>query len=123
MRANPREREAQGTHLAIPFYICVCVCVCVTMFPIQVCAYVQLFSIPSTVALQSPLSMEFPRQEYWSGLLFPPPKDVPNPGMEPMYPALAGGFFTTVPAGKPIQAIRSVLLFSRQVISNSLQPH
>ena len=93
------------------------------MVPIQVVACVQLFSAPWTVALHAPLSMGFPRQEYWRGLLFPPPKDVPNPGMEPMYPALEGGFFTTVPAGKPIQVIRSTLLFSRQVISNSLQPH
>ena len=54
--------------------------------------------------------MGFPRQdtgvgilewEYWSGLLFPPLGDPPNPGMEPMSPALAGRFFTTEPPGKP----------------------
>ena len=38
--------------------------------------------------------LEFPRQEYWSGLPFPPPGDLPDPGIEPMSPALAGGFFT-----------------------------
>ena len=44
------------------------------------------------VAHQAPLSMGFPRQEYWSGLPFPPPGDLPHPGIEPMSPALAGGF-------------------------------
>jgi len=45
--------------------------------------------------------MRFPRQEYWSGLPFPSPQDLPNPGIEPMSPALAGEFFTTEPPGKP----------------------
>ena len=43
---------------------------------------------------QAPLSMRFPRQDYRSGLLFPSPGDLPNPGIEPWSPALAGGFFT-----------------------------
>ena len=41
------------------------------------------------------------RQEYWSGLLFLPPGDLPDPGIEPKSPALAGRFFTTVPPGNP----------------------
>ena len=41
------------------------------------------------------------RQKYWSRLPFPSPGDLPNPGIEPMSPALAGGFFTTEPPGKP----------------------
>ena len=45
--------------------------------------------------------LEFPRQEYWSGLPFPPPGDLPDPGIEPMSPALAGRFFTAEPPGKP----------------------
>ena len=45
--------------------------------------------------------MGLSRQEYWSGLPFPPPGDLPYPGVEPMSPALAGGFFTTEPPGKP----------------------
>ena len=52
---------------------------------------------PWTVALQAPLSMGFPRQEYWSGLPFPSPGDLPDPGIEPeslVFPALAGRFFT-----------------------------
>ena len=45
--------------------------------------------------------MEFPRQGYWSGFLFFSPGDFPEPGTEPVSPALAGGFFTTEPPGKP----------------------
>ena len=53
------------------------------------------FATPWTVAHQGPLSMGFPRQEYWSGLPFPPPEGLPNPRIEPgslASPALAGGF-------------------------------
>ena len=49
---------------------------------------VQLFSTPQTVAHQAPLSMGFPRQEYWSELTFSSPGDLPNPGIEPGSPAL-----------------------------------
>ena len=59
---------------------------------------VGLFEILKTVAGQAPLSMRFSRQEYWSGLPFPPPEDLPDPGIEPASltsPALAGGFFTS----------------------------
>ena len=49
---------------------------------------------------QTPLSMGFPRQEYWSGLPFPPPKDLANPGTEPESPALVGKFLTSEPPGK-----------------------
>ena len=55
---------------------------------------------PWTVAHQAPLSMGFPRQEYWSRLPFPSPGDLSNPGIEPASPALAGGFFTTEPPGE-----------------------
>ena len=63
------------------------------------------FVNPWTVAHQAPLSMGFPRQECWSGLPFPFPGDLPDPGIEPVspaFPALAGGFFTTEPPGKPV---------------------
>ena len=56
------------------------------------------------VVHQAPRSMRFSRQEYWSGLPFPPPGDLPNPGIEPvslMFPASAGGFLTTEPPGQP----------------------
>ena len=63
---------------------------------------VQLLATPWTVAHQAPLSMGFPRQEYWSGLPFPSPGDLPEPGIKPVSPALTGGFFTTEPLGKPL---------------------
>ena len=59
------------------------------------------FVTPQTVARQAPLSMGFPRQEYWSGLPFPSLEDLPNPGTEPVSPALADRFFTTEPLGSP----------------------
>ena len=61
---------------------------------------VQLFETPWAVACQAPLSSGFSRQEYWSGLPFPAPGDLPDPGIKPTFlasPALAGGFFTTLP--------------------------
>ena len=60
------------------------------------------FVTPWTVSCQVPLSLGFPRQEYWSELPFPSPGDLPNPGIEPMSPALAGRFFTSEPPGKPL---------------------
>ena len=45
--------------------------------------------------------MGFPKQEYWSGLSFPSPQDLPDPGIKPLSPALAGGFFTTEQPGNP----------------------
>ena len=61
------------------------------------------FATPRTVAHQDPLSKGFSRQEYWSGLPFPPPRDLPDPGIKPTSPtspALAGKFFTTASPGK-----------------------
>ena len=61
-------------------------------------------AIPWTVAHQAPLSMGFSRQEYWNGLPFPSPGDLPDPWIEtasPVSTALAEGFFTTEPPGKP----------------------
>ena len=76
--------------------------------PAQSLSGVQLSATPWTVARQACLSMGFPRQEYWSGLPFPPPGDLPDPGMEPMSPAstaLAGRFLTTVPPVKPLLSL------------------
>ena len=56
---------------------------------------VRLFEAPGTVAHQASLCMEFSKQEYWSGLPFPSQGDLPDPGIEPGFSALAGGFFTT----------------------------
>ena len=64
--------------------------------------------MPQTLAHQASLFMVFPRQEYWSGLPFPSPGDLPDPGIEPTSPALAGGFFTTEPPGKPSGYISTI---------------
>ena len=63
---------------------------------------VQLFVTPWTVTCQAPLSMGFFRPDYWSGLPLASPGDLPDPGIKPTSPALAGGFFTTEPLGKSI---------------------
>ena len=75
---------------------------------------------PWTVAYQAPPSTGFSWQQYWSGLPFPSPGDLPNPGIEPASPALAGGFFTTEPPRKPYQydiAIASYDLPRSQALS------
>ena len=56
---------------------------------------------PQTVTHQTSLSMGFARQEYWSGLPFPSPGNLPDPGIEPLSRALVGGLFTAEPPGKP----------------------
>ena len=72
---------------------------------------VQLFATPWTVAQEAPLSVELCRQEYWSGLLFPPLGDLSELGIEPASPALAGRFFKAEPPGKPHFARREGLIF------------
>ena len=67
---------------------------------------VQLFATPWTVALQAPLSMEFSRQEYWSGLPFPSPGDLPNPGLKPRSPALQADSLPSEPIRKPTDSHR-----------------
>ena len=64
---------------------------------------------------QAPLSMESSRQEYWSGLPFPPLGDFPDPGIEPESPTLAHEFFTAQPLGKPVMPYSA--------LKNSLQNH
>ena len=61
---------------------------------------VQLFATLWTVAQPAPQSMGFSRQEYWSGLPFPSPGDLPNPGIEPRSPALQADALTSEPRGK-----------------------
>jgi len=67
----------------------------------QLLSRVQLFASPWTIARRLLCPWGFSRQEYWSGLPFPPPGDLPNPGIEPRSPAWAGRFFTADPPGKP----------------------
>ena len=63
-------------------------------------SHVQLFVTPWTVAYQAPLSMRFSRQEYWSGLPFPTPGDLPDSGIEPRSPTLEADALTSEPPGK-----------------------
>ena len=63
---------------------------------------------PMNCSRQAPLFMRFSRQEYWSGSPFLPPRDFPNPRLKPpplASPALAGGFFSLVPPGKPVNQL------------------
>ena len=78
--------------------------VCVSVY-VRVCCVlscVQLFETPWTVARQAPLSMEFSRKEYWSGLPFPSPGHLSNPEIEPGFPALHADSLPSEPPGKPI---------------------
>ena len=81
------------------FWFAVSVSLQQVVWHIVVCmlSYVWLLVTPWTAAHRAPLSMGFSRQEYWLGLPFPSPGDLPDPGIEPTSPTLAGGFFTTEP--------------------------
>ena len=68
-------------------------------------------------SLLGSLSMGFPRQEYWSGLPFPPPGDLPDPGIEPAS-ALAGGFFTTEPLGRPHSKIIYHIIYNTRMLTH-----
>ena len=68
---------------------------------VKLLSHLQLFVTPWTVAYQGPLSMGFSRQEYWSGLPFPSPGDLPNPGIDPRSPALGADVLPSEPPGKP----------------------
>ena len=92
------------------------------LFYVCVLGRVWLFVIPWSVAFQAPLSMGFFRQEFWSRLSFPPPGDLPDLGIKPMYlmsPALVGRFFTTVTHGKPSFSIENGNYFKLVYLSQS----
>ena len=63
---------------------------------------VRLFATPWTIAYQAPPSMGFSRQEYWSGLPFPSPGDLPDPGIKPRSPEFQADALTPEPPGKPM---------------------
>ena len=82
---------------------------------------VRLFATPWTVAYYAPPSMGFSRQEYWSGLPFPSPEDLPDPGIEPRSPALKADTLPPEPPGKssrdlPDPGIEPGLLHCRQIL-------
>ena len=66
---------------------------------------IRLFATPWTVAYQAPPSIEFSRQEYWTGLPLPSPGDLPDPGMKPGSPALQADILPSEPPGKPLHTI------------------
>ena len=78
------------------------VIVCYFLYLLKSVSRVRLFVTPWTVAYQAPPSMGFSRQEYWSGLPFPSPGDLPNPGIEPGFPTLEADALTSEPPGKPL---------------------
>ena len=69
---------------------------------------VRLFVTPWTVAYQAPLSMGFSRQDYWSGLPFPSPGDLPDPGIEPRFPTLQADALLSDPPGEPGEKVKGV---------------
>ena len=79
-------------------------CIICACMGAQSLSHVQLSATPWTAVCQVPLSMEFSRQAYWSGVPFPTPGHLLDSGIKPKFPAsssLAGGLFTTEPPGKP----------------------
>ena len=95
----PQEIPLRRCFISGFLIMCVCMCVC------------SVVSNSATVAQQAPLSIKFFRQEYWSGLPFPP-GDLPEPGIEPTSPALARRFHTK-PPGKPPDNIRTAKIPGR----------
>ena len=73
------------------------------------------FAIPWTVAHQTPLCVEFFRQEYWSGLPFPSPGDLPNPEIEPGFSALEADALTSKPPGKPRERIDTCIFVTESL--------
>ena len=92
-----RERRGESNPLSSCHCVCQICCYCCFSYS----AMSNSFATPRTVAHQVPLFTGFSRQEYWSELPFPSAGDLPDPGIEPASPALAGRCFTTEPPGKP----------------------
>ena len=89
-------------------------------------SHVWLFATPWSVAHQAPLSMGFPRQEYWSELSCPPPGDLPNLRIKLGSPALAGGFSTTEPPGSPVMKpflMNSPFFFLHLLFMSQIRPY
>ena len=84
---NPDNHDRVITHLEPDILECEVKCA-LGKVKVKSLSHVQLFATPWTVAYHAPLTMGFSRQEYWNGLPFPSPGDLPNPGIEPGSPAL-----------------------------------
>ena len=104
----------RNIHACYSHVMCVCA---------QLLSGVWLFTTPWTVTRQTPLSMGFPWQEYWSGLPCPPPGNLPNPGIKPTSlasPILTGGFFASKPPGKSISILYLINYSSSWMILDHL---
>ena len=98
------EQYSKGNVCIFMYFASVCVQACT-------CSVMSNSATPWTAAHQAPLSLGFSRQEYWSGLPFPSPEDLPNPGIEPTSsapPALAVRLFTTEHLGSPCVCVKLV---------------
>ena len=83
---------------------------------------VRLFAALWTVAYQAPLSMGFSRQEYWSGLLFPSPEDLPDPGIEPRSPALQADALPSIPLASCMYLVGAFNPLTFKVVINMCDP-
>ena len=82
---------------------------------------VQLFATPWTVAYQDPRSMGFSRQEYWSGLPFPSPEDLPDPGIEPRSPALQADALLSEPLGKDTSKKGKIIIWTILILRKRIK--
>ena len=92
------------------------------MFVAQSLSHVRLFATPWTIAHQAPLSVGFPRQEYWSGLPCPSQGDLPDPGIEYVSRTLAGRCYTTESPGEPMLSTTSLYFHVSSLLSLSFSP-
>ena len=93
MKSTPHTAHKQA-HASVYLFVCIS--------KVKSLSRVQLFATLWAVAYQPPPSMGFSRQEYWSGLPFPSPVDLPDPGIEPRSPALQADALFSEPPGKPL---------------------
>ena len=92
---------------------------CLTMSECMcACSVVSDSATPWTVTHLVPLFMELSKQEQWSRLSFPTPGDLPDPGIQPASPALAGGFFITMPPGKSMSLYLYIIIYIRTVLTS-----
>ena len=89
----------------------------------MLCSGASNSATPRIIAQQAPLSIGFLRQEYWSGLPFPSPRDLPNPGIEPVAPALAGRFFTICTTREAMSSHTTTLILLLFMRNFKMVPH
>ena len=93
----PRDHRLKIAKLITTLFLCMIMKLCILLPIVKLLSRVRLFATPWTVAYQDSLSMGFSRQEYWSGLPFPSPGDLPDPGIEPRSPTLEADTLTSEP--------------------------